>query len=247
MKYNLKKTSIIMHYREDSPDREFNLKNIYKFFDTFFDYQELIIINDNVKMDSVMHDFKNLSPKVIGLFYENDQPFRKGDCFNKAAEISKGDILCFYDVDILIEPKFLEIAQYELLNNDFDHIYPHNGEFVTVKKEAFNKILPSFDFDFMISNKNSDLFEWAASNSPGGCNLITKKSFNKINGYDHRFVGWGYEDTDFRQRSSKKNRIKYLDDENAICWHLQHDDAIKSENPYFKYNENIYIQNLNNH
>lgn len=243
MKYNLTDTSIIIHFRRDFIDRLNNLETIVKFLCKNFNYKEIIIINDDSVLDEGMLQFKNSKDNIIGLFYENNGAFRKADAFNAAAKIATGKILCFYDVDILIEPIFLEEAQTLILNDHYDHVYPHNGEFITVKKEVFDKILPTYDFNYMFDNQKTENFEWAAGNSPGGCNMISMEAFNKISGYDSRFLGWGFEDSDYKNRSVRKNRVKYMESDRAICWHLQHDNAIKAENPHYNHNYRIYIEN----
>jgi len=214
------------------------------------DYKELIIINDDTKIDSEMLKFKNF-PNINLLFFENRDEFKKAECFNQGALKATGKILCFYDADVLIEGKYLEQSQNEILNGRYDHIYPFTGYFINIKKLMFDKIFPDYNFNILKESLggydltwNNDLMEPASDRSPGGCNLISKESFLKIGGYDSRFIGWGFEDTDFQFRSKRVNKVKYLNDRDSICWHLQHDNPIRLENPY--YDNNIQIFNRNN-
>jgi predicted glycosyltransferase involved in capsule biosynthesis len=238
MKTDLSKTSIIIHYRKDSEDRAFNLKTIVRFLSNNVNYGELIIINDSSEIDPEMHSFSDKNGKY--LFFKNDGHFKKAYGFNEAASIAKCDILCFYDVDILIEPKYIKMSQDAIIKGEFDHIYPFNGTFINIKKENFNEFLDDFNFSIMKGLTSNEL---ASSTSPGGCNLISRQAFSKIGGYDQDFVGWGFEDTDFFERSKKINRVKYLDDVDAICWHLEHDNAIRVENPHYNNNLNKFIKN----
>ena len=57
-KYNLTETSFIIHFRRDSDDRLFNLKCILNYFDTFINYKELFIINDDFELDSELENLK---------------------------------------------------------------------------------------------------------------------------------------------------------------------------------------------
>jgi len=152
-----------------------------------------------------------------------------------------GDVLCFYDVDILIDPKFLKIAQDKILSGEADHVYPFNGTFVNVQKPLFPAFLEHFNFE--IPNNSQEHTEFASAESPGGCNLISKEAFMKIKGYDNGFIGWGFEDTDYFERSSRVNRVEYLKDARAICWHLDHESAIRTENPHYNNNLQIFIKN----
>lgn len=249
MKYNLSHTSIIIHYRKDSEDRAYNLDKIMNYLNLFIDFKELIIINDNSKIDEEMKFYKN-KDRIIPLFMENTDHFKKSVAFNQAVKHSTGEVLCFYDVDILIEGKYLELAQSKIIDGTFDHVYPYTGYFVNIKKNAFSHIFPSYDFQFLLNDLpaydlkwTTDYLEPASDYSPGGCNMISKKAFDKMGGYDSRFIGWGYEDTDFFLRSERENNVQYLSDKDAICWHLSHDNAIRLENPH--YNNNIKTFNEN--
>jgi predicted glycosyltransferase involved in capsule biosynthesis len=238
---DLSETSIIIHYRKDSDDRAFNLKTITDFLIREINFKQLIIVNDNDKVDHEMLDFKGID-KVYPIFYENTDHFKKAASFNYGRSVATGKVLCFYDVDALIEPKYLKMAQDEILNGVADHVYPFSGSFRNIKKEAFGNILNPVDFD-KIKNLNSDLVEWASDTSPGGCNMISKEAFDKIKGYDINFIGWGFEDTDFYERSTRNNRVKYLKDTDSTCWHLDHASAIRVENPHYQNNLNVFIRN----
>lgn len=241
MKTDLSNTSIIIHYRKDSEDRAFNLKTIYRFLEENVQFKELIIINDNDKIDPEMEFFKQKRTDLIPLWFHNDDQFRKTYAFNVGCAHATGNVLCFYDVDVLIEPKYLKLAQDKILSGEFDHVYPFTGRFMNVKKELFPTFLPEFDFSVV---KNSPEYTEVASNeSPGGCNLISKEAFIKMKGYDNDFIGWGFEDTDFYERSKRSNRVQYLDDPDAVCWHLNHDNSIRMENPHYQKNLQKFITN----
>jgi predicted glycosyltransferase involved in capsule biosynthesis len=248
-KFDLSNTSIIIHFRKDHQDRVDNLHRIVSYLCKFLNFKELIIINDNSLLDEEMRSFKD-NNKIIPLFFENHDHFKKSQCFNIGAKYATGEILCFYDVDVLIEGQYLSLAQEQILNGAFDHIYPFTGYFVNIKKSAFEHVLPTYNFDFLLEKLpkydlswTTDYLEPASNESPGGCNLISRKAFKKIGGYDERFIGWGYEDTDFLIRSRNSNKVAYLTEKNAICWHLSHDNAIRLENPH--YNNNIKVFNEN--
>jgi hypothetical protein len=72
LKYNLTETSFIIHFRKDSDDRIFNLKCILNYFDTYIDYKELFIINDDSELDSELEKLKEKYPKILIGFLKND-------------------------------------------------------------------------------------------------------------------------------------------------------------------------------
>jgi predicted glycosyltransferase involved in capsule biosynthesis len=243
MKSDCRHTSFIIHYRRDSIDRENNLLRILRFLHEKVDFHKLILINDDKEVSKELKDVKLTYPNISLLFIKNGGEFQKSLSFNEASKFCDSEIIAFYDVDVLIDPKFLEKSQNLICSGVYDHVYPFNGSFINISKERFNEFLDTYDFQFLITQKNSNGFELSSPSSPGGCNLISKQAFNKIGGYDERFIGWGFEDTDFYERSSRNNKVTYLDNEDAICWHLDHSSAIRVENSHYHNNLNIFIAN----
>jgi predicted glycosyltransferase involved in capsule biosynthesis len=241
MKADCKKTSFVIHYRRDSSDREFNLRTIVKFLYDKVDFHKLIIINDGISLSPELKDIKKTYNDISILFMENDDEFRKALGFNEASKFCDSEVIAFYDVDVLIDPKFLEETQKLICEGIYDHVYPFNGTFINVLKENFESFIDDCNFHFLLENINR--FELASQNSPGGCNLISKKAFDKIGGYDTRFIGWGFEDTDFYERSCRINKVSYLDGMDSICWHLDHSSAIRVENPHYNDNLKLFIKN----
>jgi predicted glycosyltransferase involved in capsule biosynthesis len=114
-----------------------------------------------------------------------------------------------------------------------------------VQKSKFDLLIPDPDFETLCGlwKDRKEGIDFASSVSPGGCNMITKEAFEKIGGYDERFVGWGFEDTDFMERSQLVNRLSRMNDNDAICWHMHHDQAIRENNPHYLNNLKIYRNN----
>jgi hypothetical protein len=144
-KYNLTETSFIIHFRRDSDDRIFNLKCILNYFNTYIDYKELFIINDDSELDHELENLQKKYPKISIGFFKNDDIYQRTLCFNKIATIATGKVLCFYDTDVLVKPECLQHAQKLILNGSLDHVYPYNGLFVDVKKEH-RELLVDFNF-----------------------------------------------------------------------------------------------------
>ncbi len=237
MKTDLKDVSFIIHYRKDTDCREFNLKTIVNYLTTQAEIDDIIIINDTAELDQNVIDIIKDHSNIRLHWLKNDGNFRKSHSFNIGAGMSKYDILCFYDVDILIPVKFLHIAKTVIQSDEVDHIYPYSGLFIDIAKSHFDNFIPTFDFDYLNNNKDNEGFSVAATNSHGGCNLISKSKFVDMKGFDEQFVGWGFEDTDFYARSLKQNKVGYIKEEDAICWHLHHENAIRTDSP--DYNNNL--------
>jgi len=246
LKYNLFGVSFILHYRKDSEDREQNLKRVLKYLrDNFI--AEIVVISDE-RCSHTAPDLKWVKKYADQiLICINDDEFRKAYCYNQAADKVKGDILCFWDVDVIVDPKFVWESYLKLDRGECDHIYPFNGTFIDVNKEMFSELLDQkFDLLNELYRQKHEWLEFASGESPGGCNMITYEAFEKIGGYDERFIGWGFEDTDFMQRSKRVNSVSRIMDDDAICWHMHHDQAIRTENPRYMRNLQIYNENVRN-
>lgn len=237
--------TFVIHYRKDSEDRKHNLLTSGVYLRDTFPDCEIIIVNDDKVCDE---DFKESFRYVGGVkpvFLENHDEFRKALSFNVAAERAKGQVLCFWDVDVLINKKYVIEAYEKIVSGQSDHVYPFNGTFVDVQKDLFQDFLTRYNFEHiekLWKHKHPSL-HFASGESPGGCTMISREAFDRMKGYDERFIGWGFEDTDFLYRSRKVNRVAYLENENAICWHLHHENAKRMENPH--YHNNLLIFNHN--
>lgn len=237
---NLKDVAFILHYRKDSEDRKRNLHLVVPYL-AGLQPRELIVLQDELELDE---DLKKL-PITQLIHHPNPRNFQKAKCFNHGAQVATTPILFFWDVDVLVAPPYIHFAVDRLKDHQADHIYPFNGKFVDVK----TPYIPAFlngdkDIQSEPVTGNYVKTELSSERSPGGCNGITREAFEKINGYDERFVGWGFEDTDFYRRSSQVNIVKYLADPMAICWHLHHEKAIRETSPDYIHNLNLFNQNV---
>jgi predicted glycosyltransferase involved in capsule biosynthesis len=248
-KYNLTETSFIIHFRRDSDDRIFNLKCILNYFNTYIDYKELFIINDDSELDHELENLQKKYPKISIGFFKNDDIYQRTLCFNKIATIATGKVLCFYDTDVLVKPECLQHAQKLILNGSLDHVYPYNGLFVDVKKEH-RELLVDFNFSKLESlllerhiGYDNEYMTVAHDHSVGGINMLSKIAFNRIEGYNTNFIGWGCEDVDIYTKSGFKNKVAGISSPDAICWHIHHDNTIRTEHKYYQNNLNLLYNN----
>ena len=242
--YDLSGLSFILHYRKDSEDREQNLRRVLSFLRSNFIAEIVVIVDEKVIDRDSFIWIKEYSDQLLVCL--NNDEFRKAYCYNDAAKEAKGNILCFWDVDVIVDPKFVWESYLKLDRGECDHVYPFNGTFIDVQKLLF-PWLESSHFEMIKGlwrEKDEDL-HFASGESPGGCNMITREAFEKIGGYDKGFIGWGFEDTDFMQRSKRVNNVFRIMDEDAICWHMHHDQAIRTENPHYTNNLLLYNRNAN--
>jgi predicted glycosyltransferase involved in capsule biosynthesis len=245
MKVNLTETSFIIHFRRDSDDRLFNLRCVLRYFDKYIHYGELFIINDDTIIDPEINEISKEYPNVSLAFYQNNSVYKRTHCFNKIAKIASKKVLCFYDTDTLVKPIYLSRSQDAILSGNVHHVYPYSGLFVDVKKKS-RDTLANFEFfkleellkERYLGYDNEDL-NVIHTESVGGINLISKEAFLKIGGYNDNFIGWGCEDVEIERRSKSQNVVVKIENDDAICWHLQHDNTIRTEHQYYQNNVNI--------
>lgn len=244
-KFDVSEMVFILHYRKDSEDRERNLREVLKFLKENFKASMKVICDQSP--DDEIPVWITTDGKTPLMIAPNNDHFRKSMCFNMVAEKSPQKILCFWDVDVIIDPVNIKKSYDSLMEGKADHVYPFNGLFINVNKAMFPNLLnQDFDNLYSLYKQGHDWLEFASGESPGGCNMITREAFEKIGGYDERFIGWGFEDTDFFHRSLKVNRLGRITDEKAICWHMHHDQAIRLENPHYQNNLKIFNENATN-
>lgn len=239
--------AFVLHYRKDTEDRWHNLKTATKYLTTKFPQSTVLVVNDDKIVDLQLRDL----PVETVMFCENYDEFKKSYCFNSAVDALTNNwthnvsVFCFWDVDVLIDEKFVIDAYLQIKDGIQDHVYPFNGTFIDVQHDLFQDFLTRYNFEHInkLWKAKHPSLHFASGESPGGCTMISKEAFDRMGGYDSRFIGWGFEDTDFLYRSRKVNRVSYLTDEEAICWHLHHENAKRLENPHYHNNLRIFNQN----
>ncbi|WP_284141536.1 galactosyltransferase-related protein [Virgibacillus sp. LDC-1] len=144
----------------------------------------------------------------------NEKPFSKAKVINQAVGQSKGEILVLADADIFFDPNVLHQAIALLEDHawviPFQHVY-------NLSKESTLKLYdiePQWPIPIELETR-------ARPNAArGGINVVPRAHFNRVCGFDERFVGWGGEDDAFaaslNQLCGKAKRL------NAYVYHLWH-------------------------
>lgn len=248
-KFNLSQTSFIIHFRKDSDDRIFNLKCVLKYLTTHMNCGEIFLINDDAVIDPCLEEIKQEFPNVLLAFYKNEGVYHRTLCFDRIAKIATKPVLCFYDTDVIVRASVLEKSQNLIIQNKVDHVYPYNGLFVDVKKE-YRDVISNYDFEYLEKNLTStaigfdnEIMTVAHDASVGGLHMMSKDGYFRMGGYDVGFIGWGCEDVDIYTKSGKHNRVARITDENAICWHIHHDNTIRTENEHYTNNQKLLYSN----
>lgn len=125
-------------------------------------------------------------------------PFGRGSSRNMAAAEAKGDVLVFLDADSYVPLwQLRQATDLRVLGNSrwcfpYDIYYsltaPGSLRFMTSPSEMDRN-------DIIYVFPGPDPFDRPAS--VGGAVVVTRDAFEKVGGYDERFVGWAFEDRAF--------------------------------------------------
>jgi glycosyltransferase involved in cell wall biosynthesis len=220
-------------------------KTIYPF--------EIIIADDGSCEETakLVRVFKNKSPIPLLHIWQPDEGFKAAAIRNKAILVADGDYIIFLDGDcipredfinkqmLLAEANTFVAGNRVLLNRDFTvaalsqqlslHQWSLFRWWMTWFKGHCNRVSPFLRLPFSGSFKSRHRWRGAK-----GCNLsIWKADLLQVNGWEEKFVGWGYEDSDLVirllqsavKRKSGRFRIPVVH-----LWHPENDRSFEQKN-----------------
>ena len=157
-------------------------------------YNIEIIVSDSGSSDQTVSIARNISDKVV--IYENDN-CNISKARNLGAEHAKNKILVFMDADILIKDTdyFFKIIADYINKDNVSAISPRISIYPDQEKIQDKCI------HFVITLISNILNGLGLSYSRGGCQIIHKKNFDRISGYNEAFVA--AEDVDIFRRLRK--------------------------------------------
>jgi len=233
--------SIITHIRVDNKDRVENYVLRNNFFEKYCSNLEFVTIED---------DIQRKTPRVNNEIYhltENSGRYNKNKSYNMGFKLTERQYVLFLDVDCILEPNMITniIKVDEVINNKI--IYPYSSVLYLKNeiKEKFKRytnieslIMSTSNLDSTRDNDNQ--YGRLFTNSCGGAILCKRDIFESVNGFNPNFNGWGYEDSEFRDRleilGNAPVRLK-----NNIMFHLPHGEHYTN-----RYKESIgAIENKN--
>lgn len=198
------------------------LKSYEQQSDTNF---ELIIADDgsDEKTRSVIDSFKSSSAIKIKHVWHEDKGFRASKIRNRAALEATGDYLIFSDGDCLALPHFIKHHRRHqqpgyfvagnriLLEKKYTEQILAAKALITQKpwpsylaaklKGQINRFLPFLPLPLSFKSR-----KWQGAKT---CNLaVWKEDFVAVNGFEERFEGWGYEDSDLVIRLFKSGKSR---------------------------------------
>ena len=249
--FELKDTTFIIPIYVESSDRINNAKSVLGFLNKNFKTNVIIheLVDDESKL-IFLDDFNNLKikhmvEKIKGKNYHRTRQL------NEMLAIVETEVVCNYDIDVLLPITSYIISEQLLKNDIFDVIYPYGfGKFqmkieksISVGGVDINSDRDRFNKDFLISNIEEELLTNDRSEY-GHCMFFRTDSYKKMGGENENFISYGPEDTERYNRCVKFGlRIYRIRD---CVYHFEHSRTSFSnkDNPDFLKNKEIF-ENLN--
>ena len=203
-----------------------------------------IIISDDGSTEDISLFYQNqkqLSKIPMKLVRQKHTEFRAARVRNNGVSVSTGNLLVFIDQDIVIPPLYIKTIADCMHKDRFLSGYPvrlsqaQSEQIDLSALENFNylhlllpaqkaKIRRQFRKDYV----SYLLFRYAKIGSHGaklrsGVSAMSRKDYEKVNGYDENFVGWGGEDDDLGRRLLAIGKVGYNFANSCFPLHLYHE------------------------
>jgi glycosyltransferase involved in cell wall biosynthesis len=158
---------------------------------SFTDYE--IIVADANSTDHTVNVAREYGAKVV----KGGMP---GKGRNAGARAATGDFLFFFDADVVLPIGFLKNAYDEMQERFLDLA---TCEVVPVSDLYIDKVL------HRLANLSIRMSQYSSPHAPGFCILVTKRLFDRIDGFDETLTM--AEDHDFAKRASHFRPLRVLD------------------------------------
>ena len=203
---------------------------------------EVVIADDGGSNENkyVIESFQKTSSTPIFHAWQEDIGFRLAASRNNACRLSSGEYLVFLDGDCIPRKNFVEkhrklaekgyfvTGTRVLLSKTFSQALENGVN--SLESDNYLKLLNHFanqDFNKLFSlfylpvlPRKLGTFNWRKLR---GCNFaVWRDDLFRINGFDERFKGWGFEDSDFAVRLINSGIKRKAGNFAVTVFHLHH-------------------------
>ena len=215
---------------------------------------EVLVADDGSGQNTrdVVRVFQEHQRFALAHVWQEDKGFRAGAARNRALAAANGDYVVFLDGDCMVRPDFLSTharlarrgcfvaGNRGLLTRAFServletrqavYTWPFSRWMFGEGRRGLNRRLPLLRFP-LGPLRNQYPRRWRGVKT---CNLgVWRDDLFAVNGFDERYQGWGYEDSDLVLRLIR-NGVRCKDGRFALgvlhLWHGEHDRTGTAEN-----------------
>ncbi|QIL82161.1 hypothetical protein G7047_21175 [Diaphorobacter sp. HDW4A] len=233
--------TILMTYRESSPERRKNLLTTVQWLAAEAPQAKLIVLEQDAH------------PRLTGalphpnhqiLFGYNPHGFNKAWGFNVGARMARTSVLVFTDADLIVSGRLRSMI--ESCEQKFPISKPYDDVRDLSAAESENMHLGHYDYAPAPSPNASPGREAIGEQLPlcGGMFAIRVDAFFHIGAWDERFVGWGGEDDAMSMKLKRAKMQVGLQPGKAL--HLWHPRAVEQLNPELYRNNARLLQSICN-
>ncbi|WP_432204680.1 glycosyltransferase [Cetobacterium somerae] len=183
-----------------------------------------VIITDDGSKENVLDYISDLLPKAkfkVKHVYQEDKGFRKTRALNNGVKVSEGDFLIFCDQDLVFGSDYIKTVIENASDKEFINFRPINltenerNKFIKLQENGeidYSSFIKGLPTEYVESvkrtlkkDRNRRIFNRLKLKKRGiklvGMSYaVSKENYIKVNGYDEKYQGWGYEDDDFGNR-----------------------------------------------
>lgn len=254
-----KDITFICYVKIDNDARIKNVKTIYKYYKKHLPNCRFVFVEDDSKSNLLEH-LSLIDEQDKYVLETNHGLVKKCTGYNHGARYANTDIIIFLDVDIIIDcNKLLECINEAKDSGSDECLIGYNGYAFYMTEQGEKQFLKTLDINDLYDKiKGLHLVTYSANefallnnvHAVGGCLVMTKKSFEQINGFNPFFTGWGYEDNEIISRAHRLGlRVSRSNIADHYLYHLPHCDASvnKAQHNHYRQNEAIvqFVESLN--
>ncbi len=217
----IEKVSYIFRYKEAGEERKQAQVFIISYLRKCFPALEIIVVEQGEKQTLFLPEAWN----VRLILEEYTGIFNRCRPYNIGAAASSRPILAFGDGDIFLKKEDY-LSCFEATKN-FDAVTPNKDLVLNVEIEDLEK--HTFKF---LNNRRVNAFA-------GGLLVLTRAAFDKIGGWDERFIAWGHEDLAMSHLifQTLKSKTFFLD-----FYHIDHPRTLADTTQHSGININEELQ-----
>lgn len=249
-----KDITFICHVRIDNDKRIKNLRTIYKYYTQNMPNSKFVFVQD-YEVGEVVANCITFNDNTTLIVDPTDGLVEKCKSYNTGAQLADTDILVFLDIDIIVDCNLLlECINAAKESNMLECLIGYNGVALYMTEAGEKKFLNTLNIEDLrsltvnldkVTNNANEFALVGNTRAVGGCLVMTKESFKRINGFNPFFKGWGYEDNEIISRAHRLGlKVSKSDDTQNVLFHLPHCDANTDKSKHSHYTQNEAIVKL---